>query len=1757
MDANSPSTPLDSLRSSPIDLNPAVDDSANFLRVTATSKGGNGGDRLIGGDGDDKLIGKGGNDTLQGKDGNDILQGGSGKDKLRGDVGNDRLGGGRDHDVLKGGKGDDTLRGNAGNDRMVGQADNDALLGGSGSDRLVGGSGNDTLRGQRDNDILKGNSGSDQLQGEDGNDTLLGGSENDVLDGGSGSDRLDGGTGSDRLTGGEGADVFVLNAGQGGDIITDFEGGIDALELGGGMRLDDLTITGSGSNTLITLTATGETLVTLIGVSIGPITPVPTDDAITLWEGGTATTLVSGLSSVLDNDVAAVEQETITFYENGQVVTFGGTRPQSTLAVNPTIIGPTYGKLTLNPDGTFIYQSFGDEVISDQFIYEALSDDGRTAAATVTIGIMPVNDVPVLEINRGAIALVGESVVLNSSMLSATDAESSADAIEFQVSTPPGHGQLERVSAPGVAITRFTQSEIDQGLIQYVNGGGTSTLDRFQFRLSDGENHSTLLQFSLLIDVSSQLPTLDLDVDDSSGVTNGNTRVTFTEGGGAVAIATDVSITDTDSTTVDSVTIILSTRPDGSAESLSVNGALPTGITITDPYDNVDGRLVLSGTASIANYEAAIAQVQYLNASATPTIGNRTITVVANDGENDGNTVTSTVTVVERNDGPTLDTNAGLTVTEGLSSLISSSVLSASDSDDTPAGLTYTLTSMPNNGRLELTTSPGSAIASFTQDDVDNNRVVYVHNNSETTTDSIGFTLADGGEDGAASVNGTLTVTITPVNDSPAIATNTGISVTESGLVTVTTSNLNANDPDDAGTGLTYTVTTNPAAGQLELSTAPGTPISSFTQDDLENNWVVYVHNGGEATTDGFTVSVADGGEDGATADTAAIAITVLPANDAPVLDNSGTLTLTTVVQNSTDPSGDLVAALLASGGGSPITDDDAGAVDGIAVTAVNDTNGTWEYSTNGGLSWTAFGAVSDASAVVLRATGGDRIRFVPTVGFTGTDDPGITFRAWDTTDGLPSGSTGVNTTTNGGITPFSTAVETASVTVSPLNNAPVFTGLDAAPDYTEDTPPIVIDSSVTVADLELDALNGGNGNYSGATLTVTNSGTPDPDELFSFATMPNVTVNGMALDVGGLAIATFTNTGGTLAITFTDANSIPTTALVNEVLQAIQYANISDNPGLSTEIELTFNDGNTGSQGAGGAGSDFGTVIINLFSGNDAPVLDNSGTLTLTDVDEDATDPLGDTVASILATSGISDPITDVDGGDPEGIAVTAVDDTNGTWQFSTDGGSNWTPFGTIPAGSALTLNTSARVRFVPNPDFVGTVTDGITFRAWDQSNGSLSGAFANDALSTGGGTAYSAATETASVTIAPINDAPTFTGLDNTPTFTEDTSAVVLDDNAVISDAELDALNSGTGNYAGASLTLERNSGANSDDILSFAFMPNVTVNGTDLDVGGHAIASFTTTGGTLTITFTDSNGSIPTTALVNEILNAIQYSNSNDNPPGTVILDFTVDDGNVANSQGSGGVETGSGSITVTLTPQNDAPVLASAAPGNLSYTEGNSATAISPSGLGISDVDDTTIESAVISISGNYQTGEDILSVIGILPTGISAGAFDVGSGSLTLTGSASLATYTTALQQIGYENTSGNPDPSTRTVSFTVNDGDDDSNTITRNITVNQVNDAPTLDNTGTMSLTSMTEDDTNPSGDLVSTMIASAGGDRITDPDTGAVEGIAVTTVDTTNGTWEFSVDGGTNWAVFPGVSATSALVLRASDRVRFIPDFN
>jgi hypothetical protein len=90
---------------------------------------------------------------------------------------------------------------------------------------------------------------------------------------------------------------------------------------------------------------------------------------------------------------------------------------------------------------------------------------------TVALTINPVNDAPALGANAFLIR-EGETVVLGSTNLSATDIDDAAGGLTFIVGGVT-NGHFALASNPGAAITSFTQAQVVAGQIVFVHSGDT------------------------------------------------------------------------------------------------------------------------------------------------------------------------------------------------------------------------------------------------------------------------------------------------------------------------------------------------------------------------------------------------------------------------------------------------------------------------------------------------------------------------------------------------------------------------------------------------------------------------------------------------------------------------------------------------------------------------------------------------------------------------------------------------------------------------------------------------------------------------------------------------------------------------------------------------------------------------------------------------------------------------------------------------------------------------------------------------------------------------------------------------------------------------------------------------------------------------------------------------------------------------------------------------------------------------------------
>lgn len=276
---------------------------------------------------------------------------------------------------------------------------------------------------------------------------------------------------------------------------------------------------------------------------------------------------------------------------------------------------------------------------------------------------------------------------------------------------------------------------------------------------------------------------------------------------------------------------------DGAAVVGEVIANIPSGLSMN--WSLVSG----PGTANFANPNALSTSVAF------STSGTYELRFTAtNHGVSASDVVV--VNVQSSNQDEVIATNNPLTLAEGATGTITSTLLRTTDTDNTASQLTYTVTAGPTRGTLRKS---GTATTFFTQADINAGIITYQHNGSETTTDSFTFRVND--LEGAGTT-ATFNINVTPVNDEQVLSTNSPLSVTSGGTATVTSSQLTTTDPDNTPSQLTYTVTTGPTRGTLRKS---GSATTSFTQADVNAGLITYQHNGSQTTSDSFSFSVNDG----------------------------------------------------------------------------------------------------------------------------------------------------------------------------------------------------------------------------------------------------------------------------------------------------------------------------------------------------------------------------------------------------------------------------------------------------------------------------------------------------------------------------------------------------------------------------------------------------------------------------------------------------------------------------------------------------------------------------------------------------------------------------------------------------------------------------------------------------------------------------------------------------------------------------------
>jgi len=774
------------------------------------------------------------------------------------------------------------------------------------------------------------------------------------------------------------------------------------------------------------------------------------------------------------------------------------------------LLSGTGDVLATSAEGSLTPESITQELTAGEYYIRVYP---QTTASNGTYALaLSLNSLPILATNLLLPVSEEATQVITNAFLQVTDQDNVPDELTYTLGGLPENGALSLNGAALTAGATFTQADIDEGLLRYSHDGTETLSDRFTFTVADGlGGFISLTTFNIAVTPVNDLPVLV-----------SNQGLSLSEAG-------SVTITDT---------LLQFTDPDNAL----------TELTYSVAQIPARGTLLLAGTATnrFTQEDIRLGQVQYQH-DGSETVSD-SFTFLISDGviaSPLGPTLV-TITITPVNDPPGISLNAGLTLNEGSSSIVSSGALLITDNDG-PLPITYTLGSTPTNGGLLRGTQTLTLGQTFSQTEITGGQIFYAHNGGETSSDEFTFTASDGL--GAVVPLTTFSITVNPVNDPP-VLTVPGVQQADQGF-NAAIAGISVTDPDAGIQPISITlsadngVLTLASTQGLTFIQGTGTADSSMSfegDQDLVNQalrLLVYRSATNFQGADTISITVNDKGFTGGDplSDSETITVNVAPVNDPPVITVPSAQT---VREDITLPIS-----------GISIADPDAGT--GELTVSLDVDNGILTLNQTSGLTFNP-GAGSPGRTLGFRGT----------LAAINNALASLTYRGNANFSGSDSLRINVNDngfTGNG--TPQSDA-ETIAITITAVNDAPVIT-VPGTQSGRENTNLIINGISVTDVDL-------GNGTLSVA-LIASGSLSLSSVEGLNFAEGDGIQDSSMLFS-------------GSLAA-------------VNAALSGLTYRGITDFNGEDT-IEISVND--NGFSGFGLARGDSQSIVVNVQSVNSPP---------------------------------------------------------------------------------------------------------------------------------------------------------------------------------------------------------------------------------------------------------------------------------------------------------------------------------------------------------------------------------------------------------------------------------------------------------------------------------------------------------------------------------------------------------------------------
>ena len=430
-----------------------------------------------------------------------------------------------------------------------------------------------------------------------------------------------------------------------------------------------------------------------------------------------------------DTDVDAGDVLTVSQVA-GHAITAGG-----------AAVAVTGGSVTLDSSGNLTFSPTAGYTGAASFTYTI--DDGHHGTSTATVSG---------HVYAAPVAVADSFTTAHDTTATINVLGNDTDANGFSLAVTAVNGTAVTTTTAPIAVTGGTVILDAAGQLEFSANAGFTGPASFAYTVDDGHGGKAIGTVSG--SVTDAAPIVDLN-----GAAAGASYVTtFTEGSAAVAIAAPTStVVDADNTTMQSAKIVLT---NAQASDVLALGLLPTGIAgAVDTSVAGKVTVTLTGTATSADYAAAIQAIAFSNASQNPNTTARTIDVTVNDGMLSSAIVVSTVQVVAV-DNPPVET-VPAPVATNANAPVTITGLSVSDVDANGGIETVTLSAahgtitLGSTAGLTFTTGAGAAVPAMTfkgtlaQIDAAIASLTYAPGANYAGADTLTFTTNDNGNTGS------------------------------------------------------------------------------------------------------------------------------------------------------------------------------------------------------------------------------------------------------------------------------------------------------------------------------------------------------------------------------------------------------------------------------------------------------------------------------------------------------------------------------------------------------------------------------------------------------------------------------------------------------------------------------------------------------------------------------------------------------------------------------------------------------------------------------------------------------------------------------------------------------------------------------------------------------------------------------------------------------------------------------------------------